>query len=333
MKNKLMSLSKIYYFFAFLLLMVIFLPGDFFLDIITMTFIWGAVASAWNISGGYAGQFSLGHAGFLGVGAYTSSLLYINFHISPWVGMIIGGILAALFALIIGVLCFRLKGPFYTLATIAFAELVFISTTQLREITNGSMGIQLPFESGIANFIFEETRTYAILSFILLMIVFLISSYIKNSKIGYYLIAMREDPDAASSLGVNIKFLKLFATGLSAFLTAICGTFLVQYILFIEPANILSLSISIKIAMIAIVGGMNLPQGPVIGAILLTPLELLLRGYTSDIAGLHLFLFGIILVLVVLFQPKGLAESKWKIRIKTFRWNGAKQDAAKQDIA
>ncbi|NWQ43418.1 branched-chain amino acid ABC transporter permease [Bacillus sp. EB106-08-02-XG196] len=333
MKNQLSNLPKIYYFFFLLLVLTIFVQGGFILDIITMTFLWGAIASAWNISGGYAGQFSLGHAGFLGVGAYTSSLLFINFGISPWFGMIIGGIIAALFALLIGVLCFRLKGPFYTLATIAFAELVFISTTQLREITNGSMGIQIPFEIGIGNFIFENPKTYAILSFIFMFVVFLISSYIKNSKIGYYLIAMREDPDAASSLGINIKYLKLFATGLSAFLTAICGTFLVQYILFIEPANILALSISIKIAMIAIVGGMNLPQGPVIGAIILTPLELLLRGYTADIAGLHLFLFGLILLIVVLYQPKGLAEVKGFKNIKLSGWKGVKSNDAKEDIA
>jgi branched-chain amino acid transport system permease protein len=333
MKHNLLNKSKIYYLFAILFLMVIFGQGDFFLDILTMTFIWAAVASSWNISGGYAGQFSLGHAGFLGLGAYTSSLLYLNFDISPWIGMVIGGILSAIFALIIGIICFRLKGPFYTLATIAFAELVYISVTQLRDITNGSMGIQIPYDNGFLNFIFEETRTYAILSFILLIVVFLISSYIKNSKIGYYLVAMREDPDAASSLGVNIKFLKLFSTCISAFLTAICGTFIVQYILFIEPANILALTISVKIAMIAIVGGMNVPHGPMIGAILLTPLELLLRGYTSEISGLHTFIFGLILIFVVLYQPKGLAESRWINKIKTLRWNGAKQYESKQDIA
>ncbi|MEK5442993.1 branched-chain amino acid ABC transporter permease [Fredinandcohnia sp. FSL W7-1320] len=333
MKNKLLDIPKTYYFFGILFLLAVFVQGDFILDIITMTFIWAALASAWNISGGYAGQFSLGHAGFLGVGAYTSTLLYINFEVSPWFGMILGGIIAALFALLIGVLCFRLKGPFYTLATIAFAELVFISSTQLRDITNGSMGLQIPFETGFINFVFEDANTYAILSFILMFVVFLISSYIKNSKIGYYLIAMREDPDAASSLGINIKFLKLFATSLSAFLTAICGTFLVQYILFIEPANFLMLSISIKIAMIAIVGGMNLPIGPVLGAILLTPLELLLRGYTSEIAGLHLFIFGLILLLVVLVQPKGLAEISWFKNKKVLRWNGVKQNETKRDIA
>lgn len=333
MKSNLMNIPKFYYFLAILFLLTLFVQGDFWLDILTMTFIWGAIAGAWNISGGYAGQFSLGHAGFLGVGAYTSSLLFLNFHISPWIGMIFGGIIAALFALLISSLCFRLKGPFYTLATIAFAELVLISTTQLREITNGSMGIQIPFEGGFINFIFEDPRTYAILSCVLLAGIFLLSAYIKKSKMGYYLVAMREDPDAASSLGVNIKFLKLFAAGLSAFLTAICGTFMVQYILFIEPANILSLSISIKIAMIAIVGGMNLPQGPVIGAILLTPLELLLRGYTSDIAGLHLFLFGLILLLVVLYQPKGLAEMKWFKAKRLNKWNGVKQNEPEQDIA
>ncbi|WP_062234690.1 branched-chain amino acid ABC transporter permease [Fictibacillus sp. FJAT-27399] len=320
-------ISKIpkFYFFLFTIFLTLpFLHDPYYIDIVIMTLIWGAIASAWNISGGFAGMFSLGHAGYLGIGAYTSTLLFLNFQISPWISILIGGLASALFAFIIGVLCFRLKGPFYTLATISFAELIHISTTQLRDVTKGSMGLQIPFESGWTSMIFDDPKTYAYLFLLLLLIIYSISSYIQNSKWGYFLTAMREDSDAASSLGVKITLVKMSSTCLSAFLTGVCGTFLAQYILFIEPENVLSLSISIQIAMIAIVGGMGSAAGPIIGSILLTPIGILLRGYATEISGLHLFIYGLILVLVVLYMPNGIAHSlnnlfKKKLHLK-LKW-------------
>ncbi|WP_240374406.1 branched-chain amino acid ABC transporter permease [Bacillus piscicola] len=302
------KMPKFYFVLVGLLILTLVFQERFFLDMLVMTFIWGAVASAWNITGGFAGQFSLGHAGFLGIGAYTSSILYVNFGISPWVGMLIGGLIAAGLAFLISMLCLRLKGPFFTLATIAFAELIFISATQLRGITQGSMGLSIPYEPGFANLIFEETKTYAILTFVFMVIVYFISSYIKRSKMGYYLTAIKEDHDAAESLGIDIRKLKTTSTCISAFLTAIGGTLLANYLLFIEPQNVLELQISIQIAMIAIVGGMNSPAGPIVGSMLLTPLEIILRGYATQIAGLHLLCFGLILILVVLFKPNGLVD-------------------------
>lgn len=320
--------------FSFVLLAIFlllpFLTDQYLIDIVIMTFIWAAVASAWNISGGYAGQFSLGHAGYLGIGAYTTTLLYLHFHLSPWIGMLIGGVAAAVFACLIGTMCFRLRGPFYTLATIAFAELVYISATQLRDLTQGTIGLQIPFDPGWANMIFQEPKSYLYLAFLLVIGVYAISSCIERSKLGYYLVAMREDADAARSLGVNITFVKMFSTCLSAFLTAICGTVLAQYILFIEPENILSLSISVQIAMLAIVGGMGSAAGPIIGSMLLTPLGILLRGYATEVSGLHLFIFGLILILVVLYLPNGIAhgvDALWKRRVS---WNwGKKNDGEK----
>ena len=331
--------AKVPRFYGVLLVMLALLPwvqDPYYIDIVIMTFIWATVASAWNISGGYAGQFSLGHAGYLGIGAYTSTLLYLNFGISPWIGMIIGGVAAMLFAFLIGIVCFRLRGPFYTLATIAFAELIHISTIQLRDVTQGSMGLQLPYEPGFLHLIFEEPKTYAFLAFFLMVLVYGISSGIQRSRLGYFLVAMREDADAARSLGINVTFLKLASTGLSAFLTAICGTFLAQYILFIEPENILSLPLSIQIAMIAIVGGMGSAAGPIIGSILLTPLGILLRGYATDISGLHLFIYGLLLVVIVLYLPNGLV-SGWEKVIKKSGWvksrRGGNQNVSEQHIA
>lgn len=308
MMNKIKRIPKFYIVLLLLLVIALLIQSKYLLDIIVMVFIWAGIANAWNISGGFAGQFSLGHAAFLGIGAYTSTLLYLNFSIPIVVGMLIGAVIASIFALITSVLFLRLRGPFYTLATIAFAELIFISVTQLRGVTQGAMGLSIPYEPNFLNLILTETKGYTILAFIFMLLVYMVSSYIKNSKTGYYLVAIKEDVDASQSLGINVTKLKTLAACISAFFTAIGGSLLTSYILFVEPENLLELPISIKIAMIAIVGGMNSPAGPILGAIILVPLEIFLRGFATDIAGLHLFCFGLILILVVLYKPKGIID-------------------------
>ncbi|MCL5047007.1 MAG: branched-chain amino acid ABC transporter permease [Actinobacteria bacterium] len=229
----------------------------FYLDIITLTLIWGAIAGAWNISGGFAGQFSLGHSAFLGIGAYTSTLLYVRLGVTPWIGLLAGGTLAAMVAGILGGLTFRLKGPFFTLVTIAFAQLVNIAAVQLRRLTSGSLGINIPFTPGVWNFTFENRVVYAYAALGLLVLVYGISTWLGRSKLGYYLVAMRENEDAARSLGVDSFRAKVVVTIVSAFLTAVAGSFLAQYILFIEPDSVLSVELSIQMAMISIIGGLG----------------------------------------------------------------------------
>jgi branched-chain amino acid transport system permease protein len=302
--------------FALICVVVIFIDDKYILDIIFMTFFWAAIAGAWNISGGYAGQFSLGHAAFVGIGAYTTALLFINFHISPWIGMLVGGILAIGLALLIGVLCFKVRGPFYTLITIAFAQLVYICSVQLREITGGSEGLSIPFEPGFANLMFRDRSIYVIIALVLVLIIYLLSATLERSKLGYYLVAMRENEDAALALGISTKKVKIIATSLSSFLTSVCGSLYAMYILFIEPNSVLSFTFSIQPAMISIIGGLGTALGPIIGSVLLTPLEMILRETFTQINGLNLIIYGVLLVIVMLFWSDGIVNNVKKLKLK-----------------
>ena len=279
----------------------------YYLDIVVQVYMWAAAAVAWNLLGGYAGQFSLGHSAFFGIGAYTSSLLLLTAGLTPWVGMLAGGALAALFALVIGYLAIRLRGPFFTLATIALAEVLQILAVYFRDLTGGSQGLSLPFAASAANFTFDGKRAYALAGLGFLLFALLVSWLIERSRLGYYLVAIREEEEAARAVGVPVLGIKLIATAASAFLTAMVGTFYAQYVLWIEPAHTFSLDVSVQLALIAIIGGLGTLLGPVIGAALIIPLNMFLRAWLgASYAGLYLVVYGLVLVLVVLYARQGL---------------------------
>ena len=192
------------------------LKDKFYLHVLIMMMFYAAISSAWNIVGGFAGQLSLGHAAFFGIGAYTSTLLFIDRGVSPW----IGGLLATLVAGAIGWPSFRLRGPFFTLVTIAFAEVLRILTLYAQGLTRGSIGISVPFRPGPGNFIFRQLSAYAYVALAFLVITVLVSLWIEHSRLGYYLAALREDEDAAHALGINTARYKLVAVLISAFLPA-----------------------------------------------------------------------------------------------------------------
>ena len=207
-------------------------------QIFILIFLYAASAGAWNIIGGYGGQVSLGHVAFFGIGAYTTALLYNSFALTPWIGMIIGAVLAAIIAGLISYPCFRLRGPFFTLATLAFAEVLRLLCVWARPVTGGQVGVTILFKPGFANMQFFGKAPYYYISFILMLLIFFISLYIERSKFGYYLTALKEDHDAAEALGINTARCKLYATVISGFLTAICGAFYTQLLLFIEPNSV-----------------------------------------------------------------------------------------------
>ncbi len=283
------------------------LVNKFYLHILITVFLFAAVSSAWNIICGYAGQLSLGHAAFFGIGAYTSTLLYVRLGVCPWVGMLVAGILAMVVALGISYPCFRLRGPFFTLATLAFGEVVRLVTVFWRPLTEGSVGILIPFKPSFGNMIFSGKVPYYYLTLILLGVVLLVSHWVKNSKLGYYLEALKEDADAAEALGVPTTRCKLIAMGLSAFFTAIAGVVMAQYLLFVEPDGVMEMNLSINFAMIAVVGGMATVIGPVLGAFIMIPLNELLRGWLGgDFVGLNMVIFGALLITVVMLLPNGI---------------------------
>lgn len=282
------------------------LSNRYFQDIAVMTFLWAGLATSWNLYSGYCNRLSIGHAAFLGIGAYTSTLLYLNFGISPWIGMLAGGALSALTALIIGGTTLRLKGTFFVLSTIAFGEILKVMTITSKDITAGALGLMVPYQPGFANMIWQGKIPYAILTWAYMLIVLFISVKLEKSKLGYSLIAVGENQEAAENLGVNSTKTMLTAFVLSAVLTSFGGTIFAQYFMFIEPTSVMGLSTSINFILLAIAGGLGTAFGPMIGSFILTPVSNLLRGYLAGISGLHGFILGMILIIILLYRPDGI---------------------------
>ena len=279
---------------------------------------YAALASAWNIVGGFAGQLSLGHAVFYGVGAYTTTLLMINLGISPWIGMFVGAILSSAVAAVISWPCFRLRGPFFALATIAVLEVVRLMAINQHDVTGGAAGLGVPLKLGVEWMLFRPRWPYLLIAFGFLIITLAVSWKIKNSRLGYYLIAVREREDAAHAVGVNSVKVKLIAVILSAFLTSLVGSFHAMYLTFIEPGSMFSLEMSIQIAMFALIGGLGTVSGPLIGTLLVLPLAELARGWLGDLgSGVHGLVYGIVLVVVVLTIPQGVVG---RFGARVFGW-------------
>lgn len=282
------------------------LPNRYFQDIAVMTFLWAGLTTSWNLYSGYCNRLSIGHAAFLGIGAYTSTLLFLNFGISPWIGMLAGGVISAAVALIIGGTTLRLKGTFFVLSTIAFAEILKIMTITSKDITAGALGLMVPYQPGFINMIWASKIPYAILTWIYMIIVIYISVRLEKSKLGYSLIALGENQEAAENLGVNSTRSMMKAFVLSAVLTSFGGTIFSQYIMFIEPSSVMGLPNSINFILLAIAGGLGTAFGPMIGSFILTPISNLLRGYLAGVSGLHGLILGLILILILLYRPDGI---------------------------
>jgi len=279
---------------------------------------YAALASAWNIVGGFAGQLSLGHAVFYGVGAYTTTLLMMRLGISPWIGMFAGAIVSSVVAVLISWPCFRLRGPFFALATIAVLEVVRLMAINQHDVTGGAAGLGVPLKLGVEWMLFRPRWPYLLIAFGFLLITLAVSWKIKNSRLGYYLIAVREREDAAHAVGVNSVKVKLIAVVLSAFITSLVGSFHAMYLTFIEPGSMFSLEMSIQIAMFALIGGLGTVSGPLIGTLLVLPLAELARGWLGDLgSGVHGLVYGVVLVAVVLTIPQGVVG---RFGTRVFGW-------------
>jgi branched-chain amino acid transport system permease protein len=275
----------------------------YWLDLGITVLVWASVATAWNISAGFAGGLSLGHSAFFGVGAYTASLLFLRLGLTPWLGMLAGSLLAGLLGALLGLITFRLRGPFFVLATLAFGIMVHIIAVNWRGLTRGAAGLLLPFDGGASNMLFAEFSTYWYVGLGLLGLTVGVSLAIERSRLGYYLVALREDEDAARSLGVRVVRSKVIAAALSAALTALAGSFYACFVQYIDPASTTQFELSVQIALIAIVGGMGTTFGPAIGALILIPLGEILRARLGG--GPSLVLYGLLLMVIVLAAPNG----------------------------
>ena len=307
----------------------LFIKNDFYLDGFILIFFWGAFASAWNILAGYAGMVSLCHNAFLGIGAYTSTLLFLHYGLTPWVGMFLGGLLAACVGIALGVVCFRLRSHYFALATLAFGEVSHIVAMTWRSLTEGSEGLALPIEPSLYNFSFAGKLPYVYMGFFLFLALIGVSYAIEHSRLGYYLTAFRENEDAARALGVKTGRVRLVAMAISSSISAIIGTFFAQYFVYIDPSSVIRIQISIQVALFAIVGGLGTALGPAIGAIIFIPITILLRAKLgTTIPGLHMIIYGAILILILLRMPKGiygtLREGDFKVLSKALRLNKRK---------
>jgi branched-chain amino acid transport system permease protein len=291
------------------LLMAPLCVSDRFIHIMIQILFFAYVSCCWNILGGFAGQLSFGHALFLAVGAYTSTLLLLQFGLSPWLGMIAGGLLAAAIGVFIGYLTFRygIKGTYFVLVTLAFVEIARIVALNTAVI-GGALGLYIPIrvnDPWQLKFVNKAHYYYVILG--LALVVLAVTAWLKNSPTGYRLMAVRENEDAAQALGINLLRCKLFATALSAFLTAVGGTFYAHYVTFIDPHTLLNMNMSLEITIYAIVGGLGTVVGPFLGAAILVPIaEAVRTTFGHNYAGVHLVVYGALLMAIVRFAPDGM---------------------------
>ncbi|HSI54377.1 MAG TPA: branched-chain amino acid ABC transporter permease [Ramlibacter sp.] len=262
---------------------------------------------SWNVVGGYAGQVSLGHAAFYGLGAYTSTLLLVKFGISPWAGIVAGGLLAVALSLAFGWSCFRLKGHYFAMATIAVAELVQIFFTEW-EWGGAAVGLYVPMaKTGWAWMNFATKLPYYWLALGLLLLTLAVNLWIERSYLGYYFRAIKDEPDAARSIGVNIARYKQVALSVSAFFTAVGGSLYAQKELYIDPNSVLSTGLSIKMALVSILGGVGTLFGPVIGSVVLTSIEEFTRViFGGSGRGTDTIIYAGLIIVIAVFYPSGI---------------------------
>ena len=284
------------------------LRTPFAVDIAVRVLLFAFIGVAWNLLGGYAKQLSLGHAAYFGLGAYTSTILMIRFGISPWIGLIAGGIVAMLASLPIGWVCFRLRGPYFAIATIATAQVLMLLFLKFRGFAWGAEGTTIPFLGNAPLMMqFSGKAPYYYIALGLLALGLWITYVIERSWMGNYLVAVGEDEDAAEAVGVNAPRIKRDIYLISAFLTALAGTFYVQYIYFIDPNTAFSFNVSVEAALVSIVGGIGTMWGPVLGTILLEPTSALLQSWLgASHGGVQLTVYALILMAVILWRPTGL---------------------------
>jgi branched-chain amino acid transport system permease protein len=298
------------FFFGAAALTPLVIHDGFFLDSLVLILMWGAVSGAWNVAGGYAGQVSLGHSAFFGIGAYSAALMATRLHASPWLGMLAGAVVATAAGLVIGYLSNRLKGPYFALATIAFSQVLLIVASRWRAFTAGSEGVPVPFRPGLWTLGFASKVSWVYLVLCLALAIYLVQVYLERSRIGYQLAGVREDEDAAQALGIPSRRLKVRAIAASAALTSVCGTMWAQYVGFVDPFYVFSVDLSVRFALNAIIGGVGTAMGPFVGSLLITSLETTLRAVFSDVrgglVGIYLIIYGCLLIVVVRLIPQGL---------------------------
>lgn len=287
----------------------------YWINILTFAYLMAGLASAWNIIGGFGGQFSLAHGVFFGIGAYFAAQLYLIYGMSPWIAMPVGALIVAAVSAVISWPTFRLRGPFFAIATMAFNEVVAVFANYLESLTGGPRGLLIPFRASFAHMIFSERWKSTLLMFAYMAFVAAISVIVRYSRLGYYLLSVREDEDSARAAGVNVVAVKLWGMAISAALTSMGGTLFAMFIRFLDPPTLFSLpEVGVKFALLSLIGGVGTIWGPLLGAGLVIPLENFVRATLGGLPGVHLVILGIFLMLAARFLKRGVVGAFAAVR-------------------
>jgi branched-chain amino acid transport system permease protein len=282
----------------------------FELRLLTVVFLYATMGQAWNLLAGYAGQTSLGHGMFFGLGAYASTVAALEASLNPWLGGAIGMVVAAGVGTAIGAVCFRLKGHYFVIATLVLAESLNLAFADW-DWVGGAMGLSLPIEDAslLAFQFHQDKRPYYYLALVMLALVTGLVVWLDRRKAGHVLRAIRDDEEVTRSLGFSPLRYKLLAMALSAAIIALCGTFYAQFVLFIDPPSVLSLQLSVMIALVTIFGGIGTAAGPIVGAAVLIAISEYARVWFSGSGrNLDLMIYGALIMLVAVYRPAGLVS-------------------------
>jgi len=294
-------------------ILLAFLPvigiNNFYLHLFIMLFMHSVMAQSWNIIAGFSGQISLGHGLFFGIGAYATSFLYTEYAITPWIGIIFGMAVSGVLAVLIGVPMLRLHGHYFAIATLLIAisfslffrrwDLVGAASGLWITMTDTDSWMALQFHSS------KVPYYYIFLSFFIAS--FLMTWILNRSKLGYRLKAVRDDQQAAASIGIDVSRHKILAYVISAMMMSPMGSLFAQYILIIDPATVFNIEFSIVVLLITVLGGIGSVWGPLIGTAILIPISEYTRIYLGGTGGaVDLILYGLILMLICVFRPTGL---------------------------
>jgi len=265
------------------------------------------MAQAWNVLGGYGGQFSFGHALFFGTGAYVQAIAQLQGGVNPWIALPLAIVAAALVGLFIGALSFRygLKGSYFALVTLAFAEVFRILSLSV-PFTGAGVGLMVPLREGVANMQFGDRRGFVGLALVLVVFGLLVTTWLRHSRFGAWLQAVRDNEDAARAVGVNPFRVKLGAIVVSGAFMGAAGALYVQVFQYIDPGIAYGPHTSVEALVAAIVGGLGTLWGPVLGALVLHLLADFTRSLFGALPGINMVIYGAVLILIVMFAPRGL---------------------------
>lgn len=293
--------------------------SNYYVSIMCQCLLFACFGVSWNMIGGYGAQISWCHSAFVAMGAYCNFILASNFNISPWLTMPLGMAVSYLLATLIGYGTFRLRGPYFSIATIAFAEACRLSINYFKSITKGSAGIYVTYRGhSLSALTFKNDIPFYYISLVLLIVILAITYIFTQSRTGKFLGAIKGDEDAAESLGIETFKVKLHAFQASAVFCAMAGAIYASFMTYISPTAICGMDLSIKIGIVAIVGGVGTLFGPVLGAFIVVPLIELTSKLLGAVGGSQL-LYGLLLILIVIFRPQGV--------ISLFRRKASRKEA------